>query len=99
MAHHSRAEPFVLMSRSTIPAPMSYGYVPTPPPPAAGTTGQPYAGQLRSQKKRTRIIVVAAIAVVLLIGLFVGGLITMIFGFLRSSEPYQHAVQMATTDP
>jgi Cytochrome oxidase complex assembly protein 1 len=69
-----------------------------PPPPSAGYSAQPTPDPLQRKKKQTRIIVVAAMAVVLLIGLSVGGLLAMIFSFVRSSEPYQHAVQMATTD-
>jgi Cytochrome oxidase complex assembly protein 1 len=76
---------------------MSHSYVPAPPPPSAGYSAQPMPDPLQ-QKKQTRIIVLAAIAVVLLIGLFVGGLIVMIFGFMRASEPYQHGVQTATSD-
>ena len=77
---------------------MSYGYAP-PPPPAAGYAGPPSPDQLQRQKRLRRTIILAVIAVVLLIGLFVGGLLAVIFGFLRSSEAYQHGVQVGTTDP
>jgi hypothetical protein len=34
-----------------------------------------------------------------LLALFVGGLLTFIFGLLKSSEPYQHAVAVASSNP
>ena len=77
---------------------MSYGYAP-PPPPAAGYSSPHSRDQLQRQKKLRRTIILAASAAVLLIGLFVGGLLAIIFGALKSSEPYQHGVQIATNDP
>jgi hypothetical protein len=76
---------------------MSYGYVPAAPP-ASGIPG-PSPDQLQRQKRLRRAIIFAVLAVLLLIGLFVGGLIAIIFTALKSSEPYQHAVQTATHDP
>lgn len=76
---------------------MSYGYA--PPPPAAGYSGPQSPDQVQRQKRLRRTIIVAAIAAVLLIGTFVGGLLAIIFGALKSSEPYQHGVQIAANDP
>jgi Cytochrome oxidase complex assembly protein 1 len=45
------------------------------------------------------IIIAAFLAVMLLIGLFVGFIFVAVFGALKSSTPYQHAVQVATHDP
>jgi hypothetical protein len=36
---------------------------------------------------------------VLLLALFVGGLLTFIFGVMKWSEPYQHAVAVASSNP
>jgi Cytochrome oxidase complex assembly protein 1 len=79
---------------------MSYGYV-TPPPSAPGVSGDLSPAQLQRRKnlRRTIIIIIAVVAVLLLVGLFVGGLFSIIVVALRSSEPYQHAVQTATHDP
>ncbi len=78
---------------------MSYGSVP-PPPIAPGQA--PYSAAPQpplSNKKLKWIILAVVLAFLLLIGLFVGGLLAVIFGALKSSEPYQHAVQTATHDP
>jgi hypothetical protein len=39
------------------------------------------------------------LGLVLLLALFVGGLLTFVFGLLKSSEPYQHAVAVASNNP
>src|SRR5215471_5707139 len=75
---------------------MSYGYVPPPP---GGYSGPPSPDQLERRNRLRRTIVFAVIAAVLLVGLFVGGLLAIVFGALKSSEPYQHGVQTATSDP
>jgi hypothetical protein len=79
---------------------MSSGYAPAPPPPPGSAySAQPYPDQLQRQKRSKRTIILLVAGVLLLVALFVGGLLTIIFGALKSSEPYQHAVQTATNDP
>jgi hypothetical protein len=39
------------------------------------------------------------LGLVLLIAVAVGALITFVFGLLKSSEPYQHAVAVASSNP
>ena len=34
-----------------------------------------------------------------MLALFVGGVVTLAFGFMKSSEPYQHAVTIASSNP
>jgi hypothetical protein len=52
-----------------------------------------------SRKQFKRTIIIAVTAGLLLIGLFVGGILALVFGLLKSSEPYKHSVQVATSDP
>lgn len=76
---------------------MSYGYVPPPtvgPPQGAW---QPPASR-RSSTKTIWIVVGAVLGLVLLVMVFVGGLIAVVSGAIRSSDPYRHAVNVATRD-
>jgi len=77
---------------------MSYGYVP-PPPGVAPQPGYPPPGVRRSGKKLAWIIAGAIVGLVLIILLFIAGLVTLVFGSMKSSDPYRHAVQVATHDP
>jgi hypothetical protein len=77
---------------------MSY----VPPPPAPSASGQmygspPVAGKSGSKLKWIIISVVLVIFVV--VALFVVGIVSIVFGAIKSSDPYQHAVQVATHDP
>lgn len=81
---------------------MSYGYVPPASPPVAPPppSGYPAANaQPISSKKLAWIVVSVVLAVVLLAALFVGLIVSVVFGAMKSTEPYQHAVQVATHDP
>src|SRR5262249_1459291 len=78
---------------------MSYGYV--PPPPAMGSSGAapmppPPA---KSSSRIVWIIVGAVLGIGLLIVLFVVGIMTAIFGAMKSNEPYRHSVDVAVHDP
>jgi hypothetical protein len=67
---------------------ISYGYPP-----------QQAAVPLPPRKRRTWVIVLSIFAgLALLIVLFVAGLAVVVFAAIRSSEPYQHAIQSATHD-
>lgn len=72
---------------------MSSGSVP-PPPGASGAPAPPSVS-----RKLIWIIVSVVVAVALLAVLFVGGIATAVFSLVKSSEPYQHGLQMATHDP
>jgi hypothetical protein len=58
-------------------------------PPVAGKSGS----------KLKWIIVSVVLGILLLVGLFVAAIIGIVFGSMRSSEPYQHAMQVASHDP
>lgn len=82
---------------------MSSGYATPPPPPSPaqqwGTPQPPYAPYPpRPRKSRAWIIVAAVLGGVLLLVVFVAGIISIVFGAIKSSEPYQHAVAVATHD-
>ena len=73
------------------PANAPYGY---PPLQASGFPATP------PRKRRTWVIVLSLVAgVVVLITLVVAGLVYVLFSAMKSSDPYQHAVQMATHHP
>ena len=72
---------------------MNSGYIPAPlPPPLA----LPKSWFARNWKWFVPTLI---LGLVLLLALFVGGLLTFIFGLLKSSEPYQHAVAVARSNP
>ena len=72
---------------------MSYGYIPASPPPALTL---PESWFSRNWKWFVPTLV---LGLVLLIAVGVGALITFVFGLLKSSEPYQHAVAVASSNP
>jgi cytochrome oxidase complex assembly protein 1 len=72
---------------------MSYGYIPASPPPALTL---PESWFSRNWKWFVPTLV---LGLVLLIAVAVGALITFVFGLLKSSEPYQHAVAVASSNP
>jgi Cytochrome oxidase complex assembly protein 1 len=66
--------------------PSQPGYAPTP-------------ARSPSSKKLMWIILTAVGVIVVLAMLFVGAIVFAIFGSMKSSTPYQHAVEVATHDP
>jgi hypothetical protein len=78
---------------------MSYGPVP-PPDPSVPPSPPAYAPpRSPSTKKLVWIIVTVVGVIVVLAMLFVGAIVFAIFGSIKSSTPYQHAVEVATHDP
>src|SRR5215475_2389661 len=71
---------------------MSYGHAPTPLPPRPGSQPGWFA---RNWKWFLPTVVLGPI---LLATLFIGGVVSLVFGMLKSSEPYQHAVDVAIHD-
>jgi hypothetical protein len=72
---------------------MSSGYIPELPPPALTL---PRSWFSRNWKWLVPTLI---LGLVLLLILVVGGLLTFVFGLLKSSEPYQHAVAVASSKP
>lgn len=73
-------------------------YAPPPPPVAEQSYGpSPVAG--RSGSKLKWVIISVVLGIFLLVALFVVAIFWAIFGAMKSSEPYQHAVWAATHDP
>lgn len=72
---------------------MSYGYIPAPPPPALTL---PKSWFSRNWKWFVPTLV---LGLVLLLVLVVGSVISFVFGLLKSGEPYQHAVAVASSNP
>jgi hypothetical protein len=77
-----------------------------PPPAAPPTTGNyvsapQVAGVPGTPARRSSWVVVFSIiaGVVLLIVLFVAGLLFFLFSAMKSSDPYQHAIQVVSHDP
>jgi hypothetical protein len=76
--------------------------IPPPPSPGSPVPSSAYApapAQPRSSKKVVWIVVAGVAAVMLLVLLFVGAIVFAVFGSMKSSAPYQHAVDVATHDP
>jgi hypothetical protein len=71
---------------------MSYGYVPAPIP---QVVPQP-TWYSRNWKWFLPTVILGPL---LLLALVVGGLMTFVFGLMKSSEPYQYAVAVAQKDP
>lgn len=72
---------------------MNSGYIPAPPP-------YPVALPKSWFGRNWKWFVPALIlGLVLLLALFVGGVMTLVFGLMKSSEPYQHAVALASSNP
>ena len=85
-------------------SPMNSSYPPPPAPSApANYTPVPQLNGIQGAPPRKRnawVVVLSIVAgVVLLIVLFVAGLMFVLFSAMKSSEPYQHAVQVVTHDP
>jgi hypothetical protein len=72
---------------------MSSGYIPAPPP---SPVSLPESWLSRNWKWFVPTLI---LGLVLLLALVVGGLLTFVFGLLKSSEPYQHAVAVASSNP
>jgi hypothetical protein len=72
---------------------MNSGYIPAPSPPPLALPKSWFA---RNWKW---FIPTLILGLVLLVTLFVGGLLIFLFGLLKSSEPYQHAVAVASSNP
>ena len=72
---------------------MSSGYIPPPP---ASQMALPKSWFSRNWKW---FIPTLILGLALLLTLVVGGLLTFVFGLLKSSEPYQHAVAVASNNP
>jgi hypothetical protein len=72
---------------------MNSGYIPAPPP---YPTALPKSWFARNWKWFVPTLI---LGLVLLLALFVGGVLTLTFGLLKSSEPYQHAIAVASSNP
>ena len=72
---------------------MNSGYIPAPPLPL------PTLPKSWFSRNWKWFIPTLILGLVLLLALFVGGLVTFVFGLLKSSEPYQHAVAVASSNP
>ncbi len=76
---------------------MSYGYVPAPLPPAAPLS--PLAPQKSWFSRNWKWFIPTVIGVpVLLVVVLIGGIVGLLFGMMKSSEPYQYAVSVASHD-
>ena len=74
---------------STLPPSLSPATSVSVPPPPRGWFS-------RNWKWFVPLIVITPI---LLFTLFIGGIVAFVFGVMKSSEPYKHAVQVVTHDP
>ena len=72
---------------------MNSGYIPAPPLPL------PTLPKSWFSRNWKWFIPTLILGLVLLLALFVGGLLTFVFGLLKSSEPYQHPVAVASSNP
>src|SRR5262249_36191983 len=70
---------------------MSYGYAPAPLPPPPSQA----SWFARNWKWFLPTVVLGPI---LLAALFIGGVVSLVFGMMKSSEPYQHALDVAIHD-
>ncbi len=73
---------------------MNYGYVPPPVPPPLAVPRKTWFSRNWKWFLPTVILVP-----ILLIVLLVGGAVFAVFGMIKSSEPYHHAVEVASQDP
>ncbi len=71
---------------------MSYGYAPAPIPQMVS----PKSWFSRNWKWFLPTVILGPL---LLFALFIGGILTFVFGMMKSSEPYQHAVAIAQNNP
>jgi hypothetical protein len=72
---------------------MSYGYIPAPVPTPMTL---PKSWFSRNWKWFTPT---AVLGLVLAVALAIGALLTFVIGLLKSSEPYQHAIAVASNNP
>lgn len=77
-----------MSSSSTQPAPAPYNPQQSPATPGAAP-----------RKNRRRTIVLAIVGAIVLIVLFAAGMLAAVFGIMKSSDVYQHAVQVASHNP
>lgn len=77
---------------------MSSAYAP-PPPPSQSSAYPPAVASSGSRKKIVWIVLAAVLGGVLLLVLFIVGIVAVVFASIRSSEPFRHAVQVASHDP
>jgi hypothetical protein len=71
---------------------MSFGYVPAP-------ISQIAPQQTWFSRNWKWFLPTVILGPLLLLALVVGGVLTFVFGLMRSSEPYQHAVALAQKNP
>ena len=71
---------------------MSYGYVPAPPPPP------PVPQKSWFSRNRKWFLPTIILGPLLLLVLFVVAIFSAVFGMMKSSEPYKHAVATASHD-
>jgi hypothetical protein len=76
---------------------MSYGYVPAPLPPPAPFPSAPPRKSWFSRNWKWFIPTVIGVPVLLIVVL-IGGIVGVLFSMMKSSEPYQHAVSVASHD-
>jgi hypothetical protein len=72
---------------------MNSGYIPDPPP---SPVSLPESWLSRNWKWLVPTVV---LGLILLVAVAVGALLTFVFGLLKSTEPYQHAVTVASSNP
>ena len=72
---------------------MSYGYIPAPAP---APMTLPKSWFSRNWKWFTPT---AVLGLILAVALAIGALLTFVIGLLKSSEPYQHAIAVASNNP
>ena len=77
---------------------MSSSYAP-PPPPSPPPDYPPAVASPGPRKKVVWIVLAAVLGGVLLFVLFIGAIFAVVFGSIRSSEPFRHALQVASHDP
>lgn len=71
---------------------MSYGYVPAPIPPP------PMSQPSWFSRNKKWLIPTVIVVPILLMALFVVGILALVFGMMKSSEPYKHGVAVAQAD-
>ena len=69
-----------------------------PPPPSVLSPAPLAPPGSRAKKQVVWIIVTAVLGVLLLIVLFVSGIVAVVFGAMKSSDPYRFAMQTASHD-
>src|SRR5262249_45616831 len=77
---------------------MSSSYAP-PPPPSPPPDYPPAVASPGPRKKVVWIVLAAVLGGVLLFALFIGAIFAVVFGSIRSSEPFRYAGDVASHDP